>query len=93
MPELSRFFGIAIYLNHDDAKQHHKPHFHARYGEHEASIPLDGILLAGSLPPKQMKLVVAWAALHETEASRKTGIWPKRTATASGSSPCTKEAS
>ena len=67
MPELSCFFGIAIYLNHDDAKQHHKPHFHARYGEHEASIPLDGILLAGSLPPKQMKLVVAWAALHETE--------------------------
>ena len=28
---------------------------------------VDGELLAGSLPTKQMKLVLAWAAIHEDE--------------------------
>ncbi len=30
------------------------------------SIP-DGQLLQGNLPPKQMKLLLAWIALHEEE--------------------------
>ncbi len=33
MPEISRFLGIAIAIFYDD---HPPPHFHARYGEHEA---------------------------------------------------------
>lgn len=31
MPELSRFYGIIIYMS---AKDHSPPHFHAKYGEH-----------------------------------------------------------
>ncbi|MDR2895831.1 MAG: DUF4160 domain-containing protein [Propionibacteriaceae bacterium] len=65
MPELSRFFGILIKLIYSDTGQHSKPHIHAYYGEHNASIGVDGELLAGSLPVKQLKLVVAWLAIHE----------------------------
>jgi hypothetical protein len=33
MPEISRFFGIVIYMNW---REHPPMHFHAVYGEHEA---------------------------------------------------------
>lgn len=37
------------------------------YGDYEASIGLDGELLAGSLPAKQFKIVVGWILFHEEE--------------------------
>lgn len=52
---------------YDDEKQHHKPHIHVYYGDYEASIGIDGELLAGALPSKQYKLVAAWLVLHEDE--------------------------
>ena len=60
MPELSRFYNIIIKMYFSDNTQHHKPHFHVYYGEHEAIIAIDGELLAGSLPKKQYRLVQAW---------------------------------
>lgn len=68
MPELSRFNGIIIQMLFEDNKRHHKPHVHVKYGEYEATIGIDGELLAGSLPYKQLKIVVGWLALHEDEA-------------------------
>ncbi len=67
MPELSRFAGIVVYMLFNDTKHHNKPHVHVYYGEHAASVGVDGELLAGSLPRKQMKIVVGWLALHEEE--------------------------
>lgn len=67
MPELCRFAGIIIYMLFKDTKHHNKPHVHVYYGEYEASIGVDGELLAGSLPHKQFKIVVGWLALHEEE--------------------------
>lgn len=67
MPELSRFYNIVIKMIYDDNSQHHKPHFHVCYAEYEASVGVDGELLAGSLPVKQLKLVQAWAVIHEEE--------------------------
>ncbi len=67
MPELSRFFNIIIRMFYDDNEKHHKPHFHADYGEHSASVSVDGELLAGSMPVKQLRLIQAWAILHEDE--------------------------
>jgi len=67
MPELSRFYGIIIKMLYSDDVSHNKPHFHAYYGEFSASVGIDGELLAGSLPVKQLKLVSAWAAIHEDE--------------------------
>lgn len=67
VPEISRFYGIVIKMIYMDEGQHHKPHVHVYFGEYEASIGIDGELLAGSLPLKQVKLVVAWLSLHEDE--------------------------
>ena len=67
MSELSRFFGIVIYLIFNDISGYNKPHVYVYYGEFKASIGIDGELLAGSLPRKQHQLVVGWLALHEEE--------------------------
>ena len=67
MPELSRFYNIVIKMIYSDIGQHNKPHFHVYYAEYEAAIGVDGELLAGSLPVKQLKLVQAWTAIHEEE--------------------------
>lgn len=67
MPELCRFGGMVIYMLFKDIGQHHKPHVHVYYGEYEAAIAVDGELLAGSLPRKQLKIIVGWLAFHEEE--------------------------
>jgi len=67
MPELSRFYGIVIKMFFSDKMRHTKPHFHVYYNEYSASVGVDGELIAGVLPVKQLKLVVAWASLHEDE--------------------------
>ena len=67
MPELSRFYNIVVKMIFKDDSQHHKPHVHVYYNEYEASVGLDGELLAGSIPVKQLKLVLAWLAIHEDE--------------------------
>ena len=50
-----------------DDETYNLPHFHARYAEHEASCDFDGKVIVGSLPGKQTKLVIAWAAIHREE--------------------------
>lgn len=67
MPELSRFYNIIIKMIFNDNSQHHKPHFYVYFAEYEASVGIDGELLAGSLPIKQLRLVQAWATIHEDE--------------------------
>ena len=67
MPELCRFYNIVIKMIYSDQGQHNKPHFHVYYAEYEASVGIDGELLAGSLPVKQFRMVQAWAAIHEEE--------------------------
>ncbi len=68
MPSISMFYGIIIYLYFMDNRQHHAPHIHANYQEHEAVIAIpDGEILEGSLPKSKMKLVQAWIELHHDE--------------------------
>lgn len=65
MPEISRFFGIIILMFYND---HAPPHFHARYADHEAVISIESLsLMAGSLPPRALGLVMEWAILHRAE--------------------------
>ena len=65
MPEISRFFGIVIYMFFND---HNPPHFKAKYGEFEANIIIEnGNLLSGDLPLSKLKLVVAWSEIHKDE--------------------------
>jgi hypothetical protein len=65
MPEICRFFHIIIRMY---AKEHAPPHFHAFYGEHEALFSIStGKLIEGKFPPKQAKLIAAWAAIYKKE--------------------------
>ena len=62
MPELSRFQGMIIYMLFRDNKEHNKPHVHVYYGEYKAAIGIDGELLAGKLPARQLKMLTGWRA-------------------------------
>lgn len=67
MPEISRFYGIIIRIFYETTR-HQQPHFHAAYGEYLASFTIDPpALLAGSMPRKQLHLILAWAELHQDE--------------------------
>ena len=57
MAELTRFLGIIIHLYYFDDAKHHTPHIHVSYGEYEAVFDLDGNLIEGRLPRKQMNAV------------------------------------
>ena len=68
MPEISRFFGIAIRMFVEVGAQHHRPHFHAYYQEQVAIVAFDTVeLIAGALSRTQERLVLAWAELHRDE--------------------------
>ena len=65
MPAISRFLGIVIYMYHGD---HVPPHFHARYGQHEAQFSIPGLMvIEGRLPPRVTGLIVEWASAHLPE--------------------------
>lgn len=68
MPELSRFFGIVIRMFVEAGGPHHTPHFHAYYQDHVGIYGITPIeQLAGTLPRRQERLVLAWAELHPAE--------------------------
>ena len=65
MPEISRFFGIIIYMFFKD---HAPPHFHVKYGDYNAIIDIENAeIIDGYIPLKQLKLVQAWAIIHKEE--------------------------
>jgi hypothetical protein len=65
VPRISSFYGITIAMYY---REHGAPHFHAFYAECEASIEIDSLeALRGYLPPRAMRMVRRWAALHRDE--------------------------
>ena len=65
MPRIAEFYGIVISMFYDD---HGPPHFHAAYGEYQASFRIGQIgLLEGRMPRRAYSLVVEWTALHQDE--------------------------
>lgn len=67
MPALSMFFGIIVRMQSEKGGKHNRPHVHALYGDDEIVVAIDGEILEGSFPNKQMKLLLAWIAIHEEE--------------------------
>lgn len=65
MPRISTFYGIIIAMYFDE---HPPPHFHARYGEHDAQVAIStGDILNGTLPRRARALVREWVELHTDE--------------------------
>jgi Domain of unknown function (DUF4160) len=66
VPRLSYFHGITIKMYWREG-HHRLAHFHAYYGEHEASLNVAGEIIVGSLPKHALRLVQDWADLHAAE--------------------------
>ncbi len=64
MPEISRFYGIIVYMYVDD---HNPPHFHVIYNNEEAMFDIQDGHMTGSLPRRAMKLVYEWLDIHQSE--------------------------
>jgi hypothetical protein len=65
MPTISRFYGIVISMFIND---HPPPHFHATYGEHEASVSIHTLdVVNGYLPRHARRLVREWGFAHRAE--------------------------
>lgn len=55
-------------MYHDEIHHRGRPHFHARYGDAEASVDIESlVVIAGDLPPRARRLVVEWARVHQDE--------------------------
>lgn len=65
MPEISRFFGIIVFMYFDE---HNPPHFHVKYGEDRAIISIHELkVLEGRIPKRALSLVLEWANDHRDE--------------------------
>ena len=65
MPTISSFYGILIRMFFND---HGPPHFHARYGEFEATIDLGTLeVIKDQLPRRGLSLIQEWAMMHREE--------------------------
>jgi hypothetical protein len=65
MPTISAFYGILIRMFFND---HPPAHFHARYGEFEATIDIGTLqVIQGELPRRALNLVQEWAMIHREE--------------------------
>ncbi len=68
MPRISSFYGITIWMYYDEIHHRGRPHFHARYGEAEASIDIENLMIiSGYLPLRARRLVIEWATVHQPE--------------------------
>ncbi len=64
MPEISRFYGIIIYMY---MNEHNPPHFHVWYENYKAIITIKEGIVTGSLPRRALNLVYEWLDLHKDE--------------------------
>lgn len=72
MPEVSRFYGITIYVFVERGERHNLPHFHVNYHEFSATYRMEPIeLMSGSLPLRQRRFVEAMGRTASSRTARK----------------------
>lgn len=64
MPVICRFFGIVIFMFW---REHLPPHFHARYGDEEASVEIESGRVTGTINRRALGMVQEWRELHRDE--------------------------
>ena len=64
MPELSRFYGIVVFMNYND---HDPPHLHARYQEQEVTIEIQSGIVQGTMAKRALKLLFEWFEQHQNQ--------------------------
>ena len=64
MPEICRFYGIAITMNFND---HNPPHFHATYQDYEISVDIKTGVVNGTMSKRALKMIFEWLELYKEE--------------------------
>ena len=64
MPEISKFYGIVIYMY---MNEHNPPHFHAKYGNQEMTIDIVNGSIRGEMSEMALRLVLEWLSIHRDE--------------------------
>ncbi|RME73535.1 MAG: DUF4160 domain-containing protein [Chloroflexi bacterium] len=64
MPEISRFYGIVIFMNFND---HLPPHFHARYQDQEVTVDIETGIVTGKMSKRALRLLFEWYDIHQAE--------------------------
>ncbi len=78
MPEISRFFGIKIFMH---ISEHPPPHFHAQYGEQWVAVNILTLeAMAGKISTRALKMVREWATIHQSELLNNWELARKKTA-------------
>lgn len=76
MPTICSFRGIKIFINW---REHRPPHFHAVYGGEEVLVLINELeVFEGSMPSKQLKMLLGWAAFHQEELLENWALAEKR---------------
>ncbi|MBN1887174.1 MAG: DUF4160 domain-containing protein [Thermoflexales bacterium] len=64
MPEISRFYGIIVFMNYRD---HDPPHFHAGYQDYEITVEIQTGTVQGKMPKRALRMVLEWGEEHQDE--------------------------
>jgi len=64
MPEISRFYGLFIFMNYND---HNPPHFHAWYGDFKIIVSILDGTVEGKMPKRALNMIFEWLEIHKDE--------------------------
>lgn len=64
VPEISRFYGIIVFMNYND---HDPPHFHARYGDQEAMVEILTGIVRGYMSRRALRMLFEWSESYQQE--------------------------
>lgn len=75
MPEISRFYGIVIFMNYND---HEPPHFHARYQEQEVTIEIETGIVQGKMSKRALRMAIEWFEKPQDELTQNWELAKRR---------------
>lgn len=75
MPEISRFYGIIIYMFYNE---HNPPHFHFKYQGYEAVMNIKSGEVEGKMPRRALNMVYEWLDLHRDELLENWNLMEER---------------
>ncbi len=64
MPEISRFYGITIYMFYNEDTP---PHIHAQYQDYEAVIEIESGKLKGKFPQRALNFIIELIEINKIE--------------------------
>jgi hypothetical protein len=67
MPEISRFYGVVVFMNYND---HPPPHFHTRYQDQEVTVELETGVVQGKMSKRALRMLLEWSEKYQDELTR-----------------------